>query len=162
MARSPMLATKVYHYVRDMIEINQFKAGERLLEEEVSRKTGVSRSPVRVAFADLAEDGYLSYTENRGMIVRDLKAYGKEDADVCETFLLLFAGFVADTYIEEELADIRKDFAGCWRWQLTEWRNALLADLNHYRSRVILEVLADLEDRRLLGRRVLNFLENRG
>lgn len=163
MARQPALANLVYDYIRDMIEISYFKPGERLTEEMIIKKIhfNVSRSPVRSAFDMLVQDGYLVYRENKGVIVEDLKVYGLDSLDVKSVFLALFKGFIKDTYsnlYHDEFEGFLNDFVQCDRWSLIEWRNVLLADVNHYRSRVMLDILSDMEDRSILLPDVLDVI----
>lgn len=48
----------------------EFQGGDRLIEEEVAATIGVSRTPVREAFSNLAGIGLIATTPNHGAIVR--------------------------------------------------------------------------------------------
>src|SRR2546421_6885984 len=48
----------------------EFKGGDRLVEEEVAATIGVSRTPVREAFAELAGIGLIVLKPNHGAVVR--------------------------------------------------------------------------------------------
>lgn len=54
-----------------MIFTGEFKGGDRLIEEEVAEKIGVSRTPVREAFGELAAIGLITLKPNHGAIVRE-------------------------------------------------------------------------------------------
>jgi DNA-binding FadR family transcriptional regulator len=44
--------------------------GERLRQQEVAARWGVSQTPVREAFRRLEAEGLVDYEENRGVVVR--------------------------------------------------------------------------------------------
>ena len=58
-----------YEYVKNGVISKAFFPGNRLIEEEVVRDTGVSRTSVRTALNRLRYEGILEGTPNRGMIV---------------------------------------------------------------------------------------------
>src|SRR6185369_24547 len=49
----------------------EFKGGDRLIEEEVAERIGVSRTPVREALGELAGIGVITLKPNHGALVRD-------------------------------------------------------------------------------------------
>ncbi|HEX3356326.1 MAG TPA: GntR family transcriptional regulator [Tepidisphaeraceae bacterium] len=57
--------------ILQLIFTGEFKGGDRLIEEEVAQKIGVSRTPVREALGELAGIGVISLKPNHGAIVRD-------------------------------------------------------------------------------------------
>lgn len=56
--------------VRGMLINGKYGAGEKLNEEKVAKTLGVSRTPVRAAFVELAKEGLLDYEVNKGYSVR--------------------------------------------------------------------------------------------
>ncbi|MDI3567532.1 GntR family transcriptional regulator [Bradyrhizobium sp. Arg816] len=52
--------------VRAPILAGEFEPGERLHEVKLTTLLGVSRTPVRAALQELASEGLLDYTPNRG------------------------------------------------------------------------------------------------
>lgn len=56
--------------LRLAIEHGQLAPGQRLIEADLTREYGVSRGPLREAFASLASEGLLDVVPNRGAIVR--------------------------------------------------------------------------------------------
>lgn len=60
------LQDRTYHQLREMIAAGQIRPGERLLEAEVVRAFGISRSPARQALERLREDGVVEPLEGRG------------------------------------------------------------------------------------------------
>ncbi len=65
MPAAPVLAT-----LRQMIVSGRFAAGERLAEIPVAALLGVSRTPVRLAFRTLQQEGLLEPAGKRGVVVR--------------------------------------------------------------------------------------------
>jgi GntR family transcriptional regulator, vanillate catabolism transcriptional regulator len=57
--------------LRQCIVEGRYSAGERLTEMAVSQALGVSRTPVRLAFRTLAQEGLLQVAGKRGYLVRE-------------------------------------------------------------------------------------------
>jgi phosphonate utilization transcriptional regulator len=72
------LTTVVRHEVERMIVGGEVGAGDKLSEEAVAGRLGVSRGPVREAFRALAESGLVQFEKNRGVFVRRVSI---EEAD---------------------------------------------------------------------------------
>jgi DNA-binding GntR family transcriptional regulator len=68
---TPLSATarRVYRVLSEKISEGEFRPGDRLIEDEVARFMGVSRSPVREAFARLEADGFVASKRFRGTYV---------------------------------------------------------------------------------------------
>lgn len=60
---------KVYEYLKSTILSGRFNPGERLTEEHLARRIGVSRTPVREALHKLELEGLIKPLETRGFIV---------------------------------------------------------------------------------------------
>jgi len=58
-----------YEYIKNGVISKQFFPGNRLIEEEIVRDTGVSRTSVRTALTRLRYEGIVEGTPNRGMVV---------------------------------------------------------------------------------------------
>jgi DNA-binding GntR family transcriptional regulator len=59
-------------FLREAIVEGEFKPGERLPEQELSRRLNVSRTPLREAFKVLATEGLVTLTPNRGATVASI------------------------------------------------------------------------------------------
>jgi GntR family transcriptional regulator of vanillate catabolism len=74
--------------LRQFIVKGRYAAGERLTEVAVSQALGVSRTPVRLAFRTLAQEGLLQVAGKRGYLVREFStvdvAYAVEVRGVLE------------------------------------------------------------------------------
>lgn len=62
----------VVRIIRDKIISGEFSAGERLAEIPTAERLGVSRTPVRIAFRALAQEGLLEQLPRRGYQVRNV------------------------------------------------------------------------------------------
>ena len=69
-------ATGLVAELRRWIAEGRYPAGTRLAEETVAQDLGVSRTPVRLAFRTLAQEGLLESAGKRGFVVR---AFSAED-----------------------------------------------------------------------------------
>jgi DNA-binding GntR family transcriptional regulator len=65
-------ADYVFRSLRDDIREGRLKQGQRLREEDVARRLGVSRTPVREALRQLAARGLLADAPGRGLLVVEL------------------------------------------------------------------------------------------
>jgi len=72
----PQSASVVARLRQSIIE-GRYAAGERLAEIPVAEQLGVSRTPVRLAFRTLEQEGLLQKVGKRGLVVR-----GFSEADV--------------------------------------------------------------------------------
>lgn len=63
-------SVRVYDGIRRGIATGEFADGERLREEDLAARYGVSRTPVRTALQQLANDGFVVMTPHAGALVR--------------------------------------------------------------------------------------------
>jgi DNA-binding GntR family transcriptional regulator len=70
--RTRSRAEFVYESLRDAISDGRIAGGERVREDEVARKLGVSRTPVREALRRLQQRGLLVIYAGRGLVVAEL------------------------------------------------------------------------------------------
>ena len=59
------LSGMVYHYLLDMILSMKIKPGDRIPEARIATQFGISRTPIRDAMKQLANDGILNIYPNR-------------------------------------------------------------------------------------------------
>lgn len=71
--RTPSLNEQVYERVRDDILCVRLRPGELLLEPELARLYGVSKTPVREALRLLVHEGWLMLLPRKGYLVRPLQ-----------------------------------------------------------------------------------------
>jgi len=66
------LGQRVLSSLRQMILSGELKAGERIAEIPTAEALGVSRTPIRIAFRTLEQEGLLIKLERRGYRVREV------------------------------------------------------------------------------------------
>jgi len=65
----PPVRGRVYEYLKTAILSGHLNPGEKLTEEHLAKKIGVSRTPVREAFHKLESEGLIKLRKKRGFIV---------------------------------------------------------------------------------------------
>ena len=71
---SPPIREKVYEHLKSAILSGHYTPGEKLAEEHLAERLGVSRTPVREALHKLESEGLIKPRKKRGFIVsRDTK-----------------------------------------------------------------------------------------
>jgi len=68
----PTVQEVVVDTLRQSIVEGKLKPGDRLVQDEIATRYGVSRIPVREAFRTLAAEGLVTFHPRRGVIVREL------------------------------------------------------------------------------------------
>ncbi|MCU1489049.1 MAG: GntR family transcriptional regulator [Acidimicrobiaceae bacterium] len=71
-ARRRVLADEVADAIRDAIVGGEIDLGQRLIEEELASRLGVSRGPVREALVRLGQEGLVHMERHRGATVAQL------------------------------------------------------------------------------------------
>lgn len=79
-ARSKTRSESVTEQLRDLILREHVKPGEHLQELSLADALGVSRTPVRIALSNLANEGILDYRPKRGFVVRAFRMSDITDA----------------------------------------------------------------------------------
>ncbi len=62
---------QITNQIRDELVAGNLPAGRPLREGELAERFGVSRGPIRDAFLQLSQEGFLAYQANRGVTVRN-------------------------------------------------------------------------------------------
>jgi DNA-binding GntR family transcriptional regulator len=66
------LRERIYQILRDDITYGKLTPGERLVEDDLSRRFRASRTPVREALRQLESEGQIYFQRNKGIIVSKL------------------------------------------------------------------------------------------
>lgn len=82
-AERPSLPEVVYRELREAIMSGEFEPGRVLRQDEIARRFGVSRAPLREALPRLESEGIVSFNARHGYSVAEL-----DPADVTEIFRL--------------------------------------------------------------------------
>lgn len=68
----PQIAETVYEAIRDAICDGVLQPDERVVQDELAQRLGVSRQPVHQALQQLRKEGFLTEAGRRGLIVKPL------------------------------------------------------------------------------------------
>lgn len=94
--------------LRDAIVRGEYKPGEKLVQEELARRYGVSRMPIREALRTLDGEGLVTFTPHRAVVVTELS-----EEEIREVFSIrvLLEGMgtrlAAMSMTEEVVAELR-------------------------------------------------------
>ncbi len=94
--------------IREAIVGGEFAPNQRLVEADLSRQFGVSRSGVRIALFELANEGLVERVQNRGARVRAVTL--EEAIEISEVRMVtegLCAAKAAERVTEEEIGELR-------------------------------------------------------
>jgi len=103
------LTGQVYEAVRDMILSGELQPGQKLIQDDLAERLGVSRTPLLSAFSKLEKDMLLESKPRRGMFVRTFRP--EELVQVYDVRLRLEplgAGEAADHATGEEIDELRR------------------------------------------------------
>jgi DNA-binding GntR family transcriptional regulator len=89
------LRDRIAASIRDSIITGRIKPGERLLEPDVAKMLGVSRTPLREAFLQLESEAFVKVTPRRGAVVSDLSVKDAEEIYVVKSSLEALAARLA-------------------------------------------------------------------
>jgi len=103
------LADRVFSYLAKAILSGELRAGERLIETELSERLGISRAPLREALAELEKQGLAYSLVRRGTFV---KPWTKQDlwevAVLRSTLESLVAELATSYLVEDDIAFLEK------------------------------------------------------
>lgn len=109
-ASSQTLQNQVYDYLHEKITNGEIPPGERIVEQSISRETGISRSPIREAIRRLDSEGLVVVSPRGG--VRVYRATTSDYKHLYECRLSLeptaayFAALRINDYQQQQLADL--------------------------------------------------------
>ncbi len=107
-----LLRDKIAGKIRDAIVEGKIKPGERLMEPEVAKLLGVSRTPLREAFLQLESEGFMVVTPRKGAVVSELSVRDAEDTYIIKSQLEALAAKLsvenADKHLIVELEHLNK------------------------------------------------------
>lgn len=100
------LREKIADAIRDDIIKGRLKAGQRVSEPELAERYGISRTPVREAFRQLAAEGFLQLTPRKGVRIAYLTEKDVTEFYELKSVLEGYAARVAAEKIQEK--DLQK------------------------------------------------------
>ena len=111
--RYPVLLTEqVAEFLAKALIEGQIKQGERLNENELGRRFGISRSPIRESFRVLERDGFLIRVPRKGTFVREITQRDIEEIFPVRAYLEGLAARMAASSIDGKHMDELKGLLG--------------------------------------------------
>ena len=105
------LSYQVYQKLKEMILNEEFKPGEKLLQEKIALMLGVSRTPLHKAFQMLEDEFLVESIPRRGIFVRKIDMDEIIDTFECREVLEgLAAKRVASRITAEEISNLKTIF----------------------------------------------------
>jgi DNA-binding GntR family transcriptional regulator len=102
------LSIPVYNKLKEMIIENELKPGEKLLQEKLAARLGVSRTPLLKALQMLEYDFLVESIPRRGMFVKKLSAEEMRDIyDVREGIETVAVRLVSERINEKQLRQLK-------------------------------------------------------
>jgi DNA-binding GntR family transcriptional regulator len=111
------LSDRVYHHIKRLIMTGRLKGGQRIPEQAIAEKFGVSRTPIREALRRLEEHGLVVIEPRRSTKVATLTLEDKKHIGEVRLLLgKLAARLLADKVTPEDCATLRDIAARCQRF----------------------------------------------
>ena len=67
-----LLRKKIYNMLKEAIVTGELDPGQRLIESQLAREMGISRTPIREALRQLESEGYITSIDNGGVKVSEI------------------------------------------------------------------------------------------
>lgn len=103
------LSDQLYEYLSNSIIEGKIKPGEKLVENDLGRQFGISRSPIRECFRILESEGLITIHPRKGTFVRELTSKDIEDVFPVRASLESLAAKLAVPNIKEKEIGIFSD-----------------------------------------------------
>jgi len=101
------LRDRIASSIRDSIIEGKIKPGERLMEPDVAKTLGVSRTPLREAFLQLESEGFLMVNPRKGALVTETSSKdAKETYEIKGAMEALAARLAADNITDDQIDEI--------------------------------------------------------
>ena len=107
------LVEQVVEFLTNAIIEGRYKSGQRLVENELQRKFGISRAPIREAFLILEKNGLLTNIPRKGRFVRKVNAKDLEENFIIRANLESLAARLAVPHLRpEDISKMELAFSG--------------------------------------------------
>ncbi len=107
--RTRSLTNVVQSEIERMIVDGELKPGERVNENALAQKLGVSRGPIREACSALGASGLIAVVPNRGFFVRTLSDEEAEDSGEARAGVFAYIGLLlAQRISDDEIAHLEE------------------------------------------------------
>lgn len=96
------LRDRIATLVRDSVIEGKLKPGERVTEDEIASSLGVSRTPIREAFLQLEQEGFLTVHPRKGAVVTELSLLDAQETYLIKGALEAEAARLAIEHVSDE------------------------------------------------------------
>ena len=103
------LADQLYDYLSNSIIEGHLKPGERLIENDLRERFGISRSPIRECFRILESEGLITIIPRKGAFVREFAVKEIDDVFPVRAYLESLAARLATPHIGDKEITILDD-----------------------------------------------------
>lgn len=83
----PSLSDRIFDIIENAILSGSFRPGERIIETELAKNLGISKSPVREALKKLEGEGIVRLVPRKGFFVRNIGR--KSIEDLCDVMFII-------------------------------------------------------------------------
>ena len=141
--RQEELSEHVYRAIKEMILKNQLASGEKLSQERLAQRLGVSRTPLLTAFSKLEQEMLLELIPRRGAFVKTLSKKEFEDLYDIRMRLESLAAFEAATRrTDRELVELQRKYRDFEKLVSVE-ANRNLREADYYFHMAIMKMSAN-------------------
>lgn len=137
MLEKKRISERIADIIREKIKHGEIMSGEKLVENVIAEKLGVSRTPIREAFTILVKEGILVSIPHRGVFVSVYNPKDVKEIFELREALESFAAKKAALMVEDkDIVKLRKMFAEFERNDFNDPRvqeRYTLVDLNFHR-----------------------------
>jgi DNA-binding GntR family transcriptional regulator len=138
-----------YAHIKSSIMSGDLQAGDRIKEELIAEKIGVSRTPIRHAIQKLTAQGFVETLHNAGARVADWSSQDLEEITQMRALLEGFgAGIAARKVSAADIATLR-DLAGQMERAAASGTSEALEAITELNSRFHMAIIAASGNRRL-------------
>lgn len=114
------LTKVVHHVVRDKIVTQELKPGSKIIEEELAKEMGVSRTPLKIALGKLEKEGLVETISRKGTYVKRFSVKDIKDIYELRRVLEEFAVESAIGLISREQLEKMKKVSEDYRYFMKE------------------------------------------
>jgi DNA-binding GntR family transcriptional regulator len=134
-----LISHQIFERLRNAIIQGKFQEGQRIIETDLTKALGVSRSPIREALRMLAMEGFVNLIPYRGATVSGFRSQDVKEHFEIKAMVEGFAAYLgAQRFGEKEISDLQAILAEMGR-QVTESNLAGVLDSNFAFHRKIIE-----------------------
>jgi DNA-binding GntR family transcriptional regulator len=87
LTQHPSLSDRIFEIMEEAILSGSIRPGERIIETELAKKLGISKSPVREALKKLEGEGIVQLVPRKGFFVRNIDR--KSIDDLCDVMFII-------------------------------------------------------------------------